>query len=181
MMLPWLISEKCLSSILGDKRTVKSRTPVSWDERVREKRWVGWDVLRGAWWAPTGVRGCQRPGDGSHLHWVLGLLLNSRAAESCRGNFGKQEKASGSARCRQGARQALVMCMLLQDVGLWPPQTWQGTRVGTSPFLMLQRSPRKRAVTDFWGHRGCFPGLWWCLACKGGHPTHPSKSHRLAS
>lgn len=48
-MLTWLISEKCLSSILGDKRTVKSRRPVSRDERVRERRWVGWDPLRGAW------------------------------------------------------------------------------------------------------------------------------------
>ena len=90
-MLTWLISEKCLSSILGDKRTVKSRRPVSWDERVRERRWVGRDPLRGAWWAPAGVRGCQRRGDGSHLHWALGLLLISRAAESCRGSFGKRE------------------------------------------------------------------------------------------
>ena len=142
--------------------------------RVRERRWVGWDVLRGTWWAPTGVRGCQRPGDGSHLHWALGLLLNSRAAESCRGSFGKQEKAPGSARCRQGARQALVMCMLLQDVGLWPPLTWQGTRVGASPFLVLQGALGREQSQIFEGTEDVFLGCGDAWLARAGTPHIPA-------
>ena len=148
MMLTWLISEKCLSSILGDKRTVKSRRPVSRDERVRERRWVGRDPLRGAWWAPSGVRGCQRWGDGSHLHWALGLLLISeqqRAAEVVLGS----RRASGSAHCSQGARQALVMCMLLAGHGALASPNLAGNQSRDQSIFGAAKEPMEESSHRF--------------------------------